>query len=58
MVQQSREVGCELPSRVRRRKLPAAAVAAQVGNDHPMPGGEMIDHRVEHFAGDHQPVHG
>src|SRR5664279_3723108 len=37
--------------------MPAVAVAAKVGDDHPMPGGEMIDHRVEHLAGDHQPVH-
>jgi hypothetical protein len=32
-------------------------VAAQVGDDHTVPGGEMFDHRLEHLAGDHQPVH-
>jgi hypothetical protein len=31
-------------------------VAAQVRHDHAMPG-EVLDHRCEHLAGDHQPVH-
>jgi len=32
-------------------------MAAQVGNDHAVFGRETLDHRIEHLAGDHQPVH-
>jgi hypothetical protein len=31
-------------------------MAAQVGNDHAVLGGETLDHRIEHLTGDHQPV--
>ena len=34
-----------------------AAVATQVGHDHAMPSREQLDHRCEHLAGDHQPMH-
>ena len=57
MVEQARQVRGELRRRIRRRKSPAPPVAAQVGNDHAMPGCEMLDHRLEHLAGDHQPMH-
>jgi hypothetical protein len=36
---------------------PAPAMAAQAGNDDVVFGGETLDHRIEHLAGDHQPVH-
>jgi hypothetical protein len=32
-------------------------VAAQIGNNHAMPGCELLDHGVKHLAGNHQPVH-
>jgi hypothetical protein len=32
-------------------------MAAQVGNNHAVCGGETLDHRLEHLAGDHQPVY-
>jgi hypothetical protein len=57
MVEQARQVGCELRGRIRRRKSATPSVAAQVGNDHAMSGREMPDHRLEHFASDHQPMH-
>jgi hypothetical protein len=57
MVEQARQVGCELRRRIRRRKSATPSVAAQVGNDHAMSGREMPDHRLEHLAGDHQPMH-
>jgi hypothetical protein len=32
-------------------------MAAQVGNDHELSGGKMLEHRLEHLAADHQPMH-
>jgi hypothetical protein len=32
-------------------------MAAQIGNDHALSGCEMLDHRLEHLAADHQPMH-
>jgi len=57
MVEQTCEVGCEMLRRIRRRELAAPPVTAQVGNDHAMSGRELVDHRGEHFAGDHEPVY-
>ena len=57
MVEQAREIGCELRFRVRRRKPATSPVATQVGNDHAIPGCEMLDDRLEHLAGDHHTVH-
>jgi hypothetical protein len=31
-------------------------MAAQIRDDDPMPAREMIEHRLEHVAADHQPV--
>jgi hypothetical protein len=31
-------------------------VPTQVGDDDAVPGGECVEDRLEHFAGDHQPV--
>jgi len=57
IVEEAREVGCELPGRVRRREPAVPSVTAQVRNDHAMSRRELLDHRVEHFARDHEPVH-
>ena len=57
MVEQARQVRCKLRSRIRRRKSPTPPVTAQVRNDHAMSGCKMPDYRLEHLAGDHQPVH-
>lgn len=57
MDEQAHQVSCELRSRIRGRQPPTAPVAAQVGNDHAMPGRELPDYWLEHLAGDHQPVH-
>ena len=57
VVEQAREVGCELPGRVRWREPAAPPVTAQVRNDHAMSRRELVDHRVEHLARDHEPVH-
>ena len=51
MVEQARQVRCELRSRIRRRKSPAPPVAAQVGNNHAMSGCEMLDYRLVSGSG-------
>jgi hypothetical protein len=38
-------------------EVPTPPVTAQVGNDHAMSGCEMLDYRLKHLAGDHQPMH-
>jgi hypothetical protein len=57
MIEQARQVSRKLLSGVRRRKSPAPTMAAQVGNDHAVVGGEALKHVLKHLAGDHQPVH-
>jgi hypothetical protein len=57
MVEQARQVRRQLRSSRRRRKPPTPPVATQVGNDHPMSGCEVLDYRLEHLAGNHQPMH-
>ena len=57
MVEQARQVRREVRSCIRRRKSPTPPVPTQVGNDHPMSGCEVLDYRLEHLAGEHQPMH-
>src|SRR5436309_413755 len=57
MIEQARQVGRELRGSIRRRKSPAPPISTQVGNDHAMSARKMPDDRLEHLAGDHQPMH-
>jgi predicted ATP-dependent serine protease len=57
MVEQARQVRSELSSRIRRWKSPTLPMTTHVGNDHAMSGCELLEHRLEHFAGHHQPMH-
>ena len=49
IVEQTCQVRCQQRGRVRRRKSPALPVAAQIRNDQAMPGGETLEHWVEHL---------
>src|SRR6266542_996368 len=57
MIEQARQVSCQLPNRVRWWERPAPTVAAEVRNDHAVSCRELIDNSLEHLAIDHQPVH-
>jgi len=57
MVEQARQVKCELRGCIRRPKSPTPPVATQVWDDHTTSGCKMLDYRFEHLAGDHQPMH-
>jgi hypothetical protein len=57
LIEQARQGSGQLRRRVRWRKSATAPVTTEVRNDHTMPGCEMLDHRLEHLAGDHQSAH-
>ena len=55
-VEQVHQVGSQLRCRVWGWQPSAPSVPTQVGNDHAVRCREMVDHRIEHGAADHQPV--